>query len=612
MGDDEAMGVPVSTLRDLSAENRRLAMELAETREVLRAIRRGEVDALVSSEADAVYAIQLAALAVEKAETYQESLSLLTRQLCLRGGWEYGEAWGASRDGQRLHRINAWYGGSSDAIRLRESIVRLLFDEAVHANVMKAMRTATPQWGYAEDLPAGPRADIVIQSGFRTSVAFPVFIEGAIVAVLSLWKKERQDPDEAALAQIAGILAEVSPLLQRKRDEEILRSTVNELQAAVRERTLEVARLSGMGQKSKPADPPPASAPGAKRSRAAALLPALLETMAEGVVVTDAHGNVVEFNEAARKLFGDDSHGMASLDLWPDLYGLYHSDRVTRLDYNQNPLVKALRGTEVDRMEIFMRNAARPEGCLLQVSARRLEADGEARLGAVAVCEDVTRRRQTDEERLQRILAQRDVLLREVHHRIKNNLAAVSELLRHHTRDHPELRPVIDHVEPQLKAIATVHGLKAGTDGVVHLGPLITSVCDSTASLYGAQVRVSVADGLRALQLREEESVPLALVLNELLVNARKHGGQEPVEVSVGRNGEGVEIRVSNTVAPGAPMPDVDGGTQGKGIPLVRSLLPHDRATLTFEHSEGRVTALVRLASDVFGGDPDLARKGPA
>jgi PAS domain S-box-containing protein len=606
------MDTSESTLRGLSAENRRLTMELAETREVLRAIRRGEVDALVSSEADAVYAIQLAALAVEKAETYQESLSLLTRQLCLRGGWEYGEAWGASRDGQRLHRINAWYGGSSDAIRLRESIVRLLFDEAVHANVMKAMRTAAPQWGYAEDLPAGPRADIVIQSGFRTSVAFPVLIGGSIVAVLSLWKKERQDPDEAVLAQIAGILAEVSPLLQRKRDEEILRSTVDELQAAVRQRTLEVARLSGMGRKSEPANPPPASAPGARRSRAAVLLPVLLETMAEGVVVTDAHGNVVQLNEAARKIFGDDSPGMVSLDLWPDLYGLYHGDRVTRLDYNQIPLVKALRGDEVDRMEIFMRNSARPEGCLLQVSARRLEADGKARLGAVAVCEDVTRRKQTEADRLQRILAQRDALLREVHHRIKNNLAAVSELLRHHTRDHPELRAVVDQVEPQLRAIATVHGLRAGTDGAVHLGPLITSVCDSTASLYGAQVRVSLGDGLRALRLREEESVPLALVLNELLVNARKHGGQDAVEVRVGRHGDGVEISVSNTVAPGAPVVELDGGTQGKGIALVRSLLPHHRATLTFERSEGRVSALVRLTGDVFGGNSDSAGESPA
>lgn len=608
---DEAMGVSESTLRDLSAENRRLALELAETREVLRAIRRGEVDALVSSEADAVYAIQLAALAVEKAETYQESLSLLIKQLCLRGGWEYGEAWAASRDGRRLHRINAWYGGSSDAIRLRESIVRLLFDEAVHANVMKAMQTGAPQWGYAEDLPAGPRADIVIQSGFRTSVAFPVLIGGSIVAVLSLWKKERQDTDEAVLAQIAGILAEVNPLLQRKRDEAILRSTVNELQATVRQRTLEVARLSGMGRKSEPANPPPPSA-GATRSRAAALLPVLLETMAEGVVVTDAHGNVVELNQAARKIFGDDSPAMASLDLWPDLYGLYHGDRVSRLDYDHIPLVKALRGDSVDRMEIFMRNAARPEGCLLQVSARRLEADGEARLGAVAICQDVTQNKRADEDRLQRILAQRDALLREVHHRIKNNLAAVTELLRQHTRDHPELRAVVDHVEPQLRAIATVHGLKAGTDGVVHFGPLITSVCDSTASLYGAQVRVSLADGVRALRLREEESVPLALVLNELLVNARKHGGQEAVEVSVSRYGEGVEIRLSNTVAPGAPVADLDGGTQGRGIPLARTLLPHDRATLTFEHSEVRVTAIVRLAADVFDGDSAPAGVGAA
>ncbi|HUF82369.1 MAG TPA: histidine kinase dimerization/phosphoacceptor domain -containing protein, partial [Burkholderiales bacterium] len=545
-----------STARGLAAENRRLAMELAETREVLRAIRRGEVDALVSSEADAVYTIQLAALAVDKAETYLESLSLLLRQLCLGGGWEYGEAWAASTDRQRLHRTSAWYGGCSDAIRLRESIVRLLFDEAPPGSLMKTLETGWPQWGYAAELPPGSRAAAITQCGFQTSIAFPVTVAGEVTAVLSLWKKQVQERNDAALAQIAGITAEVGPLIQRKRNEEILRSTVNELQAAVRERTLEVARLSEMRRQSGPADLPSAGAARTamdlKAAQPAVLLPALLESMEEGVVVVDPHGCVLQFNAAARRILGDDPPGRVSLDLWPDLYGLYHADKVTRLDYDEIPLVKALHGAAVDRMEIFVRNGARPHGCLLQMSARPLGPRGNARLGAVTVFEDVTQRKRNDEDRFRRVLAQRDVLLREVHHRIKNNLAAVSELLRHHTRDHPQFRAVVEQVEPQLRAIATVYGLKAGTDGAVHLGPLITSVSDSTASLHGGQVRAAIADSVRALRLGEEESVPLALVLNELLVNARKHGNQEAIDISASRDGDGVVIEVSNSVAPGA------------------------------------------------------------
>jgi two-component sensor histidine kinase/PAS domain-containing protein len=602
-------------LTDLSQENRRLAIELAETREVLRAIRRGEVDALVSSEGDALYGIQLAALAIDKAESYLDSLVLLMRQLCVAGGWQYGEAWTASSDRQSLRRTSAWYGGCSDAIRLRECMVRLLFEEAPQASLMQALETGKTQTTRAEDLPAGGRAEAVAQCGFQAAAVFPIVVSGEVTAVLWLWARERQAPDSAALLRGEEIIAECAPLLQRKREEEILRFTVGELEVAVRERSREVARLSRQQQDRSQnerraaghATDAPAATPGAPH---AGLLGALLDSLSEGVVVADHTGRVVQCNQAAQEILGDDPPGAISLDLWPDVYGLYDADKVTRLDYEDMPLARAMRGSVVDRMEIFVRNGACPEGRTLEMSARPLAGEGGSR-GALAVFEDVTQRRSVDDARLQRALAQRDTLLREVHHRIKNNLAAVIELLLHHTRDEPRFQKIVAQVEPQLRAIATVHGLKAGTDAMVRLGPLVKSVTDNTVSLHGAKVDVAVADSLKALRLREEESVPLALVLNELLVNARKHGSGDPLEVQVAPDGQGVMLTVANNVASGARVPELNAsGTDGHGISLVRSLLPHDRASLEFRHAGNRVSAIVRLAPDVFGDEPAPGGKG--
>ena len=588
---------------NLSRENRRLAMELAETREVLRAIRRGEVDAVVSSGGDALYGIQLAALGIDKAETYTDSLILLLRQLCVAGSWEYGEAWAASSDRRSLHRTKAWYGANSDAIRLRECIVRVLLEDVGESSLARALATGRPQPAFVEELPAGERAAAIKQCGFQASVAFPVVVSGQVTAVLWLWKKERQAPDSATLQQGEQIIAECGALVQRKREEEILRFTVGELETAVRERSREVAKLTR--ERTRPAQEP---APVAERGRASdashlPLLGPVLDSMSEGVVVADMSGRVVQCNAAAQEILGDDPPGAISLDLWPDVYGLYHADRITRLDYEDMPLARALRGSVVDRTEIFVRNGACPEGRILEMSARPLAGER----GAVAVFEDVTQRRSIEYARLQRALAQRDTLLREVHHRIKNNLAAVIELLLHHTRDEPKFQKIVELVEPQLRAIATVHGLKAGTDRAVRLGPLVKSVADNIARLHGAKIEVTVADALRALRLREEESVPLALVLNELLVNARKHGNGAPAEVWVAPDGESVVIAVANSVADGSRLPDMSvGSTQGHGIPLVRSLLPHDRASLEFEHAGGRMSAIVRLAPDVFGDDSAL------
>jgi two-component sensor histidine kinase/PAS domain-containing protein len=585
-------------LNDLSRENRRLAIELAETREVLRAIRRGEVDALVSSGGDALYGIQLAALAIDKAESYADSLVWLLKQLCAAGGWEYGEAWAASSDRRSLHRTKAWYGGNSDAIRLRECVMRVLLEDVDESSLGKALKTGKPHVAYAEELPAGERAAAVAQCGFQTSVAFPVVVSGQVTAVLWLWKQERRSPDSSALLQGEQIIAECGPLVQRKREEEILRFTVGELETVVRERSREVARLTR--EKGRPAPAPDV----AFDASHVPLLRPMLDCMSEGVVVADHNGRVVQCNRPAQEILGDDPPGAISLNLWPDVYGMYHADKVTRLDFEELPLVKALRGSVVDRMEIYVRNGACPEGRALEMSARPVADERGAQRGALAVFEDVTQRRSIDAARLQRALAQRDTLLREVHHRIKNNLAAAIELLLRHTRSEPKFQKIVEQVEPQLRAIASVHGLKAGTDSAVRLGPLVKAVTDSIARLHGVKVEVMIADALRGLRLREEESVPLALVLNELLVNARKHGNGAPVEVRAAPEGETVMIAVANRVVDGARVPDLNGGnTQGHGIPLVRSLLPHDRASLEFQHAGGRVSAIVRLAPEVFGDD---------
>ena len=76
-------------LQQLTEENQLLAARLAEAEEVLRALRNGQADALVGAEGDAVYGVQLIALAVDQADTYEEALGLLLRKLCQSTDWSY-------------------------------------------------------------------------------------------------------------------------------------------------------------------------------------------------------------------------------------------------------------------------------------------------------------------------------------------------------------------------------------------------------------------------------------------------------------------------------------------------------------------------------------------
>jgi two-component sensor histidine kinase len=203
---------------------------------------------------------------------------------------------------------------------------------------------------------------------------------------------------------------------------------------------------------------------------------------------------------------------------------------------------------------------------------------------------------------MRRLIEQRDILVREVHHRIKNNLAAITVLLQKHITDHPEFADIVRHIEPQLYAIADMHGLESVSSGGIFLRHLLQTVSHTTESLFGATVKLKLSgSSMQALRLREEESVPLALVLNELLTNACKHGTREPLEVNAAADGKSVVIEVVNGVARGIAPLDFERAERGQGgLSLVRALLPHKKASLRFNSSRTRVFAIVRLAPDVF------------
>jgi two-component sensor histidine kinase/PAS domain-containing protein len=599
-----------SKLQKLTEENRRLAAGLAEAQEILRALRSGEVDALVSSGNDAVYAVQLIALAVDQAETYIESLALLLERLCHATGWVYGEAWATSENRRALQRTPAWYGPDSDAIRLHESVGGVSTNPALDI-MLQALRSGAPQWVRLEDLKPNEYTAALERCGLQTGLALPLVVGAQVTAVLSLWRKERDSDSAVLVRQAQKILEQAAPFVQRKREDETRRHTLEAMKGMVHERSRKLAELSGMlEQQNVQRERAEAlsrdhQAASRKTKQAmeeqATLLQSILDSMGDGVVVTDLAGRVLQFNPAAQNILGDDP-GDAPVDRWPEIYGLHRVGTLQRFAANDLPLVKAARGEMAERTEIFVQSSARPEGRTIAMSARPLVDHENAIYGVVAVFQDITQHKRDEARRIQRIVAQRDALVREVHHRIKNNLAGVVALLHQHIAEHPETRDINAKLEAQLYTVATMHGLEAVGNGGISLRSLIKSLGENTQSLFGRKVKVGYGEGhLGNLLLREAESVPLALALNELLLNAHKHGTGGPLEIRALREGQGVIVEIENQVEPDARIPNLRAAADnGGGLGLVRSLLPHEKASLDFERSGGRVSAIVRLPREVF------------
>ena len=135
----------------------------------------------------------------------------------------------------------------------------------------------------------------------------------------------------------------------------------------------------------------------AESRRQAGLLAAIMASLSDGVGVVDESGAFLLHNPAAKALLGV-GEDVAGPDGWQEHYGLFRADGHTPFPVEEMPLVRALRGEASDGVEMVIRNKRRPDGILVSVDGRPLDANAAGRHGAVAVFRDITelRRYETD------------------------------------------------------------------------------------------------------------------------------------------------------------------------------------------------------------------------
>lgn len=216
------------------------------------------------------------------------------------------------------------------------------------------------------------------------------------------------------------------------------------------------------------------------------------------------------------------------------------------------------------------------------------------------VATDVTEQRAVQQAKFEAALAQREMLVKEVHHRIKNNLQGVAGLLQQIAQRKPEVAPAIAEVVGQVQAIAQVYGLQVGVAGPLRLKNVVEAITGSVQRTFGHGILLGV-EGPAPHQwaLPEAESIPIALVVNELLTNAVKHsiaGRSTQVGCTLVCEEHGARIVIRNraTLPADFDLARFPGGVSGLG--LVRSLLPRRSARLTIEQQGDEVVATVALA----------------
>lgn len=196
-------------------------------------------------------------------------------------------------------------------------------------------------------------------------------------------------------------------------------------------------------------------------------------------------------------------------------------------------------------------------------------------------------------ERLRASLAEKDVLLKEVHHRVKNNLEVVTSLLELQSDGMQDraARDALRLARNRIHAIADIHALlyRSADLAQVDVRSFAEGLAESLFSVFEAdprRVRLVAQDGELAIDI--QRAVPLGLILNELVCNALKHAfpGDRRGEIRIGV-GDGVLFVADD----GVGMPRGEPAAGALGLELVRLLAQQLGGTIEIASPPGtRVT----------------------
>lgn len=205
------------------------------------------------------------------------------------------------------------------------------------------------------------------------------------------------------------------------------------------------------------------------------------------------------------------------------------------------------------------------------------------------------------EARIASLQAQKQGLLREVHHRLKNHLQGLLGLLEVHRRDAAATggAAALGAVHGHVLALIGVHGMQAASElEGIPLGALVRrQVALASAGFPAGNVEIEDTAEPAGTVLRGDTAVTVALVLTELIINAMKHSLGQTVRIALLRTPDGAPgVRLQNRVA-ARPLFDLNTGKGlGTGLTLTLTLM-QEVGEMSQQSAEHAVEITLRLTA---------------
>ncbi len=315
----------------------------------------------------------------------------------------------------------------------------------------------------------------------------------------------------------------------------------------------------------------------------------LVESIQFGITLIDREYNLVWTNPAQARMFNKEPGMFKNVKCYQE-----HEKRDSVC-----PHCPGTRAMETGLVHSTETVGIRDDGSTFnaQVTAfPHYSSDGTI-LGFIEIVEDITERTKAD-TLLKESLKEKETLLKEVHHRVKNNLQIITSLLnlQYNKTDDPFLVEQFIIAENRIKSMAAIHEVLYQTENFssVNFADYIRTISGQLLKVYGRDtMKLSLILNLDPVFLGISQAIPCGLIVNEVLTNSFKYAfppewsGSPEIEISMRIGDDDMVELILRDNGIGAPVKDMKESNKTLGMTLVEILTKQVNGKYSYDVNGG-------------------------
>jgi len=313
-----------------------------------------------------------------------------------------------------------------------------------------------------------------------------------------------------------------------------------------------------------------------------------------GIALLDEHKEVILVNKGFEQIFGFDTNEVRDVSL----------DKVIVPEEKRNEASSLSGSTQTFEVNTYRR---RKDGKLVDVIIYGVPVTVEGKIiGIYGIYVDITDRK-IAEQKIRESLKEKEVLLAEIHHRVKNNLAVITGLLELQAQgtDDASAKQVLRDSQLRINSMALIHEKLYQSENFskIQFGNYISELTDVITRSYVTNEKpVEFNIQSDPAELTITQAIPCGLLLNEVVTNAMKHAfeGRDKGEIEIKMKKEGEKIRLTIS-DDGVGLPDNFEELEKKslGMTLIHTLTSQLNGELEIQSNGGTAYELVFPVDEV-------------